>query len=306
MSIKMRQRIKDVLPILLISCLFIVIDGLALLAIGPLEAAGITAFENPNDLLNLLYFFVTLLVFTGAILLISRLRKRQILQGILLGAMGLILFDVIYSIIGMAVQDPLALGLSMAATVVLVVMLIKYPEWYVVDACGVIAGAGAAAILGISLGVSLIIILLIGMAIYDAVSVYKTKHMIDLADAVATLKVPMMLVIPKTKSYSLIREKGGLKESIDKGGEREAFFMGLGDIIYPGILFVSTYYNIPSNSSLMALSVLIGTLLSLFALMASVSKGKPRAGLPYLNSGAILGYVISSYLLFGRLVGFAF
>ncbi|MDQ1279277.1 MAG: hypothetical protein QG670_537 [Thermoproteota archaeon] len=306
MGRKIRQKIEDVLPILLISGFFIVIDGLALLATGPLESAGVTAFENPNDPLNLLYFFVTLLVFTGFILFISRLRKKQTLQGILLGAIGLILFDVIYSIIGTAVQDPLALGLSVVATVALVVMIIKYPEWYVVDACGIIAGAGAAAILGISLGISLIIILLIGMAIYDAISVYKTKHMIDLADAVATLRVPMMLVIPKTKNYSLIREKESLKERINKGGEREAFFMGLGDIIFPGILFVSTYYNVPSNNLIIALSVLVGTLFSFFALMAAVAKGKPQAGLPYLSTGAILGYVVSSILLFGRLVGFEF
>jgi presenilin-like A22 family membrane protease len=31
-------------------------------------------------------------------------------------------------------------------------------------------------------------------------------------------------------------------------------------------------------------------------LMIFVMKGKPQAGLPYLCSGAILGYLISSYI----------
>jgi presenilin-like A22 family membrane protease len=37
--------------------------------------------------------------------------------------------------------------------------------------------------------------------------------------------------------------------------------------------------------------------------MSVVIKGKPQAGLPYLCSGAILGYVISSLLLTGGLAG---
>ena len=52
-----------------------------------------------------------------------------------------------------------------------------------------------------------------------------------------------------------------------------------------------------------ALSVVVGTLLGFTLLMVFAIKGKPQAGLPYLCSGAILGYLLSSYILFGRLVG---
>jgi len=51
------------------------------------------------------------------------------------------------------------------------------------------------------------------------------------------------------------------------------------------------------------LSVLAGTLVGFAALMTFVIKGKPQAGLPLLCSGAILGYLISSYMFFGTLVG---
>jgi len=40
-------------------------------------------------------------------------------------------------------------------------------------------------------------------------------------------------------------------------------------------------------------------------LVVFLVRGKPQAGLPYLCGGAILGYIVSSYLLFGRLVGFS-
>src|SRR3972149_6064775 len=86
--------------------------------------------------------------------------------------------------------------------------------------------------------------------------------------------------------------------------EREASFMGLGDVVFPGILVVSAFHNLSSNGLIVALSVMLGTLLGFTVLAASLIKGRPQAGLPYLCSGAILGYVVSSYLLFGRLVGF--
>ncbi|MBA3043716.1 hypothetical protein FP804_01100, partial [archaeon] len=48
-------------------------------------------------------------------------------------------------------------------------------------------------------------------------------------------------------------------------------------------------------------STLLGGLLGFIILMYFVMKGKPQAGLPLLNSGAILGYLISYYLVFNNL-----
>jgi presenilin-like A22 family membrane protease len=295
--------INRIFPFVFMSGFFILIDSLALLVIRPFEAAGISAFDNPDDPMNLAYLFITTLLFTTVILLISRFKKKQTLHGIFLGAIGISTFYILFSILDMIVSEKWSFGLSMTTTIILVVMLIKYPEWYVVDACGIMVGAGSIAMFGISLNINLVIMLLLIMAIYDAVSVYKTKHMIDLADTIFTLRVPAMLVIPKIRNYSLIRETKSLKEKLLKGEEREAFFIGLGDIIFPGILFVSTFNNIPKNGLTIALSVMAGTLLGFAALMTSVVKGKPQAGLPYLNSGAIFGYIASSYILFGKVVG---
>jgi presenilin-like A22 family membrane protease len=71
----------------------------------------------------------------------------------------------------------------------------------------------------------------------------------------------------------------------------------------PGILVVSAFQNIATDGLLVALSVMIGTLAGFAVLMAVVIKGKPQAGLPFLCTGAILGYVISSLILFGELAG---
>ena len=128
--------------------------------------------------------------------------------------------------------------------------------------------------------------------------------MIDLADTVMDLKLPVLLVIPKIKKYSLIKETRRLKEQIEQDEERDAFFMGLGDIVMPGILVAAIYKNIPQPEGLtMALSVIIGTLIGFSILMIFVMRGKPQAGLPLLCGGAIIVYLISSFLLFGTLTG---
>jgi len=300
---------RDVFPILVMACLFVVIQGLALLIVQPFSKAGMQAFENVNDPLNLVYIFVILLVFTAIILAIAKYWKKKILHILLLGAIGYTVFFAFFlPILGIFLPDlPLwfYLSVSALATAILLIALIKFPEWYVIDISGILLGASAIAILGISLGILLVIILLIGLAIYDAISVYKTKHMIDLADTVIDLKLPVLLVIPKIRNYSLIKETKSLKEKLKEGEERDAFFMGLGDVVMPGLLAASTYSFI-ENGLPIALSVMVGTLAGFVLLMYFVVKGKPQAGLPCLCSGAILGYVLSSLYLYGQLVGLNF
>jgi presenilin-like A22 family membrane protease len=197
----------------------------------------------------------------------------------------------------------LLLLLSVLAAAVLVVALVKHPEWYVINLCGIIVGVGAISIFSISLSILLIMVLLAGLAIYDAISVYKTKHMIDLADAVMDLKLPVMLVVPKSRDYSIMKETQGIKEKLETKQEREAFFLGLGDIVMPGILVAAAFYqNIAGNGLLVALSAMAGTLVGFALLMTVVIKGKPQAGLPFLCSGAILGDIISNLLLVGTVI----
>jgi len=291
-----------VFPMFLMGSLFVVIHLLAILITQPFEDTGLDVFDNPNDPVNLLVFFAIMLIVTATILLIAKFWK-QFIQVIILGSIAYTAFFVFYSLLYYVTGEPLASVFSIAASAVLVVALVKYPEWYVINLCGIIVGVGAIGIFGISLSIFLVIVMLVGLSIYDAISVYKTKHMIDLADAVMDLKLPVMLVVPKMRGYSLLKETKRLKEKIEEKQEREAFFMGLGDIVMPGILVVSAFTNIPDNGLLIALSVMIGTLVGFAVLMSVVIKGKPQAGLPYLCSGAILGYVISSYLLLGGLPG---
>jgi presenilin-like A22 family membrane protease len=151
---------------------------------------------------------------------------------------------------------------------------------------------------GISLAIIPTLLLLVVLAVYDYIAVYQTKHMIVLAEGVMDLKLPILLVVPKHWKYSFLTEK------FDKEN-REAFFMGLGDAVMPTLLVVSANVFVQTSSisfpfigsiNLPALGAIVGTFVGFAVLMGLVIKGKPQAGLPFLNSGVILGYVAGSLL----------
>src|SRR6266566_4110196 len=295
------------------------------IALSPLFfAGGFQAFPNPGDVTNTAIYIVMILAFTAVILGLVRYRRQNLAKYVIMASIFLTLafilllplyFGLLYAS-GGAIDGDLLVNVSTLISFVLagliVYVLVKFPEWYVVDAVGIMTAAGVTAILGISFGIVPAILLLFALAVYDAWAVYRTKHMITLADELTSQRLPILLVIPKKAGYSF-REQKSLKGQIAAGEEREAMFIGLGDLIIPGILSVSafTFLNDPAllGRSLgpvapfmtVALGTVIGSLVGFFVLMRYVLKGNPQAGLPLLNGGALLGFLVTSLVVYGTI-----
>jgi presenilin-like A22 family membrane protease len=229
------------------------------------------------------------------------------------------------------------------------------PEWYVVNTAGILTGAGVITIIGVSFVPTLVIIFMVATAIYDWYAVYKSKHMLDLADTMIGLKLPILLVAPQSKGYSFLDEGDGAMTGMTSDGEAaaaeargpgavassasaevqstekstvavqppdgepppprpqpansggDALFMGLGDVIFPGMLVISALTFLPDGDGFfglsapmfVALGTLLGGLVGYFTLMSYVAMGKPQAGLPLLNGGSILGYLVAGLLSVG-------
>ena len=269
----------------------------------PVQAAGITAFEDPTSLANPFIFIVILLVFTGFLLLLIKYGKKKWIAAIIALSIFLTFVYIFTALVYVVTTDPnLSTFLILTLSILATALLYKYPEWYVIDGLGILIAAGVAAIFGSSLEYYLVVILLVLLAVYDAISVYKTKHMITLAEGVIDLKTPILFVIPKRRNYSFIRDGIG---KLDDGGERAAFIIGMGDMIMPSILVVSANvfikgWRIAGIINLPALGAIIGSLAGLAVLLYFVSSGKPQAGLPPLNGGTILGFFLG-----WALVGFS-
>jgi presenilin-like A22 family membrane protease len=281
----------------------------AALALAPLLPMEYQAFENAQDPVNPLIYILMILIVTGVVLLLIRLGKNRLIQALFMFSVLVTIVFISLPLVFMIWENvEAALVISVCVGVVMVVALLLRPEWYVIDIVGIVLATGVAAILGISLGILPTLILLLVLAVYDAISVYKTKHMIALAEGVAPLGLPVLFVMPRRREFSMKSLKG--KRITEQGEEREAVFMGLGDSVIPGILAVSSFMFLPSFSNytqyadlLVSIGVILGSFLGYLALMTLVVKGRPQAGLPLLNGGAILGFVIS-YLFVFRDLGF--
>ncbi len=279
-----------ILPLVGMAIFILVIQLIAILMAEPFEAGGFQAFSEPDSIVNPLMYVGLILAFTLFILIVIKMNQEWFIHLFILLAVGSTMYYVFVALLSNSL-------VSVSIAAVLTIFIYKFPEWYVIDTIGVIIGAGVTSIFGISLSVIPVMVLLIILAVYDAISVYKTKHMITLAESVMDMKMPILFVIPRRRGFSFLNNS--------EIGEGDAFFMGLGDAIMPSILVVSSNFFIEAEGigfiNYLSIGTIIGTLCGYMALMSLVGKGKPHAGLPFLNTGAILGFLAAS-AIFG--IGF--
>jgi presenilin-like A22 family membrane protease len=307
--------------------LFLVVQLGSLALVPEFAESGYQAVENPDNPTNSILYILAIIVMTGLMLAAFRYDLDQGIRLLIVGVSAWLSWYVFSAVVSptAAAVPAIAVGVG----------LLVYPEWYVIDTAGVLMGAGAAGLFGISFGLLPALILLAFLAVYDAISVYGTEHMLSLAEGVMDLNIPVVLVIPLSLSYSLfdaedaddadatvdgitdgetgndgVNDDDVATDEPDRDDiadptdieDRDAFFIGLGDAVIPAVLVASAATFSPAASlavpligiNLPALLAMVGSLAGLVVLMSWVIKGRPHAGLPLLNGGAIGGYLIGS------------
>ena len=270
----------------LIGLIFLFVQLGALALVEPFKTAGYQAVEDPSDPTNSLVYVGAILVATAGMLLAFRYDAEQLIRGVIVfsGAwLSLYVFRVLVPpVVTVAGFNVVAVGLA----TLLGVGLLVHPEWYVIDAAGAVMGAAGAGLFGISFGLLPAILLLSVLAVYDAISVYGTEHMLTLASGVMDLKVPVVLVIPLSLSYSFLDattpdptadesdedteaeadaaegadeavegDDAATPEGNETGDEemaagpmeRDALFIGLGDAVIPTVLVASAAFFAPAG-----------------------------------------------------------
>ena len=198
---------------------FLLVQVGALALVEPFKSAGFQATENPSDPTNSLVYIVGILVATAVMLAAFRYGVDGLIRGLVVFAAGYITFFV-FSVLVPPVVSVWGFNLpAVVLSLLVVVGLYVYPEWYVIDVAGVVMGMGAAGLFGISFGVLPALLLLTVLAVYDAISVYGTEHMLTLASGVMDLKLPVVLVFPLTLSYSFLDSDP--PASVEGGDEEE-------------------------------------------------------------------------------------
>jgi presenilin-like A22 family membrane protease len=298
--------------------IFVLVQIGALALVEPFRTAGYRAVENPTNPANTFIYLLGVFVATGVMLAAFRFGADQLIRVFVIASSAFLTYYVLSLFLPVGIVNGVNF-FALWTAVALAATLFVYPEWYVIDAIGIVMGMGAAGLFGISLGILPALLLLIALAVYDAISVYGTEHMLTLASGVMDLKIPVVLVVPLTLSYSYLDStspnserktapNGGTPtetnnqtdeaDEDDSSNTRDAFFIGLGDAVMPSVLVASVAYFLPSEPliegfalTLPALTAMIGTLVGLVVLIRMVMQGRAHAGLPLLNGGAIIGYL---------------
>ncbi|WP_267639326.1 presenilin family intramembrane aspartyl protease PSH [Haloarchaeobius amylolyticus] len=249
--------------------IFVLVQLGALSLVEPFKDGGRQVVENPQDATNSLVYIGAILVATAGMLAAFKFDLQWLIRGFIILTSGMLSFYVFETFmpttVAAAAGGAVALG------------LLVYPEWYVIDTAGVVMGSAAAGLFGISFGLFPAIVLLTILAVYDAISVYGTEHMLTLAEGVMDMKVPVILVIPTTLSFSFLElsaasdddaedqpdARDGETVAADGNGtveaepaaaeaddgddpegalDRDALFIGLGDAVMPTIIVASAAY----------------------------------------------------------------
>jgi len=287
----------------LVMLLFIMAVQLLALAVTPaISATDNRVFADPASTSNPFVYMLLILAFTSILLLAIKKKKDWIVGGFIQISIATSIYYLM-----VAFMTPWQALLPTAAVLLL---LRYYPEWYVIDAFGIAVCAGISSLFGVSMTILPTLLLLIILAVYDALSVYKTRHMVSLAEGVIKIKAPLLFVVPKSRSYSFRKDhfsasapagesqtgnsQMGSNRAEKAGGKKGAFFLGLGDAIIPTILVISAYTSLPAGGyfgvNLPAIGAMLGTYFG-FLLLMTTSRDRPQAGLPFLNFGVILGFL---------------
>lgn len=309
--------------------LFLCIQLGALALLDPYVAADAQPVEDPSNESNVAYFFGVILVATAGMLAAIKFGLERFIKGFVLLSCGWIswlVLDTLVTSMGTAdvgsstantAVEALAILLPVAVGVGVVVALYAHPEWYVIDLAGILLGAGAAGLFGLAFTPELTIAFLVILAVYDAVSVYGTEHMLTLAEGVSDLNLPVMLVVPAAASFSLLdgdgpstlesgdstseergkeatgteAERDGARDDEESGKEpeededpvaaRDAIFIGLGDAVMPTILVVSAAYFLRDSAPLFDVPIVAMNLPALTALIGTL-----------IGLVALLGFVL--------------
>ena len=150
----------------------------------------------------------------------------------------------------------------------------------------IISLAGLGALLGLSLTPLSVVVTLAVLSFYDIWAVYKTKHMVAMAETMINARAISGFVLPDADDKNFLSKTDQFKPGSG------FMLLGSGDIVLP-ILF---------SASLVSFSIYQATLVAIFScvglflmywILVSQKNFHPMAALPPIAALSIIGYLVS-------------
>jgi len=241
-------------------------------ALGPAQPARISGFS--------FYDFAILVILVLFLIFIVRRFK----------SVSSVFFKVFLTFVVFAgAQEMLAIWfspfISAFIAVLLLILFWLFNNVFLQDLVMVLTFAGVGAVLGISLAPGTVILILVILSFYDIIAVYKTRHMVELAEAMIQSRAIFGFVVPATF--------GGFKERMAQVAPGEQFMiLGSGDVILPLLLSASLVRISLNQSVIVAFFSALGLFL-MHLIFTNQKIRRPMAALPPIALATIIGYLIS-------------
>jgi len=240
----------------------------------------------PITFWQVVYSFIigTLLILAVVFLIKSKAKKGKIFKIIFVFTIffgGLITLDIWLGSIFYLLGEIFALFLI----IFLIYLWFKEHSILIHNICLILGIIGACATLGLRIEPFIMFLLLAIFSVYDFIAVYKTKHMVKMAQEMVESKAILGFIIPQKVSGF----KGNLKE-LKIGGSN--LILGGGDIAFPLLFCVSLLNRNLLSSLIVAVFSIIGLFFS-FLIFKFQKERKPIPALPPIALFSILGYLIT-------------
>lgn len=229
--------------------------------------------------MNALFFIVYILFGAALMMIMIKFFKDypfifRIMEFVLIATASSVVFYAFFRLVAGYEQSTLAaifIGLLFSSTR-LVLHRMK-------NAAAILATAGVGVIFGVSLGLLPLLLFLILLSVYDYLSVFATKHMVELANFVVKQNLAFTVT-----ARAPPKKAGGRERRID---------LGTGDLIAPIMLEVSTL----SFSPVATAFVFVGAVVSMGIFLSLVWKKKMvLPALPPIVLGMITGLLVGFLL----------
>ena len=241
-------------------------------ALGPVQPVGISGFS--------FYDFAILVIFV--LFLIFIVRRFKLVSSVF--------FKVFLTVVVFAgAQAMFALWFSPLISAFIAVLLLVlfwfFNNVFLQDLMMILTFAGVGAVLGISLAPGTVILILVILSFYDIIAVYKTKHMVELAEAMIQSRAIFGFVVPASF--------GGFKARMTRVSPGGQFMiLGSGDVILPRLLSASLVRTSLSQSVIVAFFSALGLFL-MHLIFTNQKIRRPMAALPPIALASIIGYLVA-------------
>ena len=180
------------------------------------------------------------------------------------------------------------LEFALVAALLILVFRLTIKQIWIHNLAIVLGLAGISASVGMDIKPLGIIILLIGLSIYDYIAVYRTKTMVKMFKGLLARGVIFSIIIPEhIKNWAV--DLGKVKKT------ENFMFLGTGDIALP-IIFAASALSTDLKA---AFGVVIGAMVGVILIHVFFRLQKKKAAMPALPPIAfcsIIGYLITLYL----------